>query len=63
MNSIENFCPRLSIVVPCYKEEAVLTETTRRLVDLIKRMINDGMIAANSSCCMSMMAVLMQRGR
>lgn len=39
---------RLVIVVPCYKEEAVLGETTQRLTDVIESLIAKGMIASNS---------------
>ncbi len=38
----------LYIVVPCYNEEEVLHETTRRLTDKLNRMIADGMIAGTS---------------
>lgn len=40
--------PVLAIVVPCYKEEAVLTETTRRLTDVIKALIAEALIAPAS---------------
>jgi glycosyltransferase involved in cell wall biosynthesis len=33
-------CPTLSIVVPCYNEEAVLPETVGRLLDFLGRMID-----------------------
>lgn len=35
----------LGIVVPCYNEEEVLSETTKRLVSIIDRMIEDNLIA------------------
>ena len=35
----------LAIVVPCYKEEAVLGETTVRLTELMKSMIKEKMIS------------------
>ena len=38
----------LAIVVPCYKEEAVLEETTRRLTALLDRLIAAGKISAES---------------
>ncbi len=38
----------LYIVVPCYNEEEVLHETTRRLTDKLNRMVADGMIAGTS---------------
>ncbi|MGN1157304.1 MAG: glycosyltransferase family 2 protein [Agathobacter sp.] len=40
--------PRLAIVVPCYKEEAVLPETTKRLGEVLQQMIDAGIIASNS---------------
>lgn len=39
----------LSIVVPCYNEEAVLPETARRLLELIARLRDAGKISARSS--------------
>jgi glycosyltransferase involved in cell wall biosynthesis/putative flippase GtrA len=38
----------LSIVVPCYNEEAVLMETTRQLADLLRQLIIEGKITPNS---------------
>ena len=38
----------LAIVVPCYKEEAVLGETTVRLTELMKSMIKEKMISEKS---------------
>lgn len=38
----------ISIVVPCYNEEAVLMETTRQLVDLLQQLIKEGKITRNS---------------
>lgn len=38
----------LSIVVPCYNEEAVLHETTRRLTDLLTELIADEKISEDS---------------
>lgn len=35
----------LGIVIPCYNEEEVLTETTKRLVSLIDRMVEGNMIS------------------
>lgn len=40
--------PKLSIVVPCYKEEAVLPETTKQLSNLLSQLINNKVIAENS---------------
>ena len=39
---------KLTIVVPCYNEEAVLAETTRRLMSLLDELIARGRIAADS---------------
>ena len=38
----------LYIVVPCYKEEAVLPETSRRLREKMKQLISEGKINRNS---------------
>lgn len=38
----------LAIVVPCYKEEEVLNETTRRLTALLNRMMNEGKVSSRS---------------
>ncbi|MEI7994638.1 MAG: glycosyltransferase [Methylococcaceae bacterium] len=38
----------VSIVVPCYNEEAVLLETTRQLADLLRQLIIEGKITPNS---------------
>lgn len=43
-----NELPRLAIVVPCYKEEAVLHETHRQLSQLTERMIKEQRIAPDS---------------
>ncbi|MCQ2229481.1 MAG: glycosyltransferase family 2 protein [Bacteroidales bacterium] len=43
--------PVLAIVVPCYKEEAVLPETTERLSAVIDSLISNGMISDNSYVC------------
>ena len=34
----------LYIVVPCYNEEAVLPETSKRMLELMEKMNNDGLI-------------------
>ena len=39
---------RLSIVVPCYNEEQVLQETTRRLLTLLDRLISAGKVGEDS---------------
>lgn len=41
----------LYIVVPCYNEEAVLTETTKRLTEKLTRMVNQGLISSESRIC------------
>jgi glycosyltransferase involved in cell wall biosynthesis len=38
----------VSIVVPCYNEEAVLAETTRQLADLLRKLIAAGKITPDS---------------
>lgn len=38
----------ISIVIPCYNEEAVLLETTRQLNQLLEQLIIEGKITANS---------------
>ena len=38
----------LYIVVPCYNEEEVLHETTKRLIDKLNRMTADGLISPDS---------------
>jgi glycosyltransferase involved in cell wall biosynthesis len=42
---------RLSLVVPCFNEEAVLPETTRRLGELLHRLIAHGRISEASHVC------------
>ena len=39
---------RLAIVVPCYKEELVLHETTSRLTQVLDDLVKDNLIATNS---------------
>lgn len=41
-------CEKLYIVVPCYNEEEVLIETSKRLLDKLNRMIDSGLISSNS---------------
>ena len=43
--------PRVAIVVPCFNEEEVLAETTRRLGDVIRGLAARGKIAAEGSVC------------
>lgn len=42
------FMNRLAVVVPCYKEEVVLAETTTRLSQILEELINDRLISADS---------------
>jgi glycosyltransferase involved in cell wall biosynthesis len=42
---------KLAIVVPCYNEEAVLPETTRRLAALLSEMIEAEAVSAESHIC------------
>lgn len=42
---------RLAIVVPCYNEEEVLPETSRRLLELLSRLQNDNLISSESLIC------------
>lgn len=39
---------RLAIVVPCYKEEDVLAETTKRLTEVIELLVTDKLVSPNS---------------
>ena len=39
---------RLAIVVPCYKEEAVLEETTKRLIQLLEELISEELVSEDS---------------
>lgn len=39
---------RLAIVVPCYNEEAVLTETTNRLTGVLDALVEEQLISCNS---------------
>ena len=39
---------RMAIVVPCYKEELVLHETTSRLTQVLDDLVKDNLVAANS---------------
>jgi glycosyltransferase involved in cell wall biosynthesis len=50
MNDPNKLSPiNLGIVVPCFNESAVLVETTTRLLTLLKRMREDGLINTQSS--------------
>lgn len=39
---------KLFVVLPCYNEEEVLPETSKRLLELYERMISDGIISSES---------------
>ena len=39
---------KLGIVIPCYNEEQVISETARRMVDLLDRLVSSGKIADDS---------------
>jgi glycosyltransferase involved in cell wall biosynthesis len=43
--------PLLTIVVPCYNEEAVLPETARRLEALLASMVDSGSVSRDSHVC------------
>ncbi|PWK07003.1 glycosyltransferase family 2 protein [Tumebacillus permanentifrigoris] len=45
---VESKLPVLSIVVPCYNEEDVLPETTKRLIEVLEDMIQDELIDFSS---------------
>lgn len=39
---------KLAIVIPCFNEETVLKETSRRLIEILELMIKDSLISADS---------------
>src|SRR4029079_6831102 len=41
----------LAVVVPCYNEEEVLPETSRRLLALLGRLVEEGVFTPQSSIC------------
>lgn len=43
--------PKLTIVVPCYNEQAVLLETAKRLSDVIRSLVEVGRVAQCSRVC------------
>ena len=49
MNNSDVARPKLGIVVPCFNEEAVLRETTSRLIPLLNRMSDEGLISDRSA--------------
>jgi glycosyltransferase involved in cell wall biosynthesis len=42
---------KLWLVIPCYNEEEVLPETSRRLEAIISALVNNGKIAPESRIC------------
>ena len=40
--------PKLAVVVPCYNEEEVLHETTRRLCEVLENLVKEGQISTDS---------------
>ncbi|MCX4030040.1 glycosyltransferase family 2 protein [Endozoicomonas sp. SM1973] len=48
MDLINNSAPTLAVVVPCYNEEEVLCETSKRLSTILLSLINDKLIDSNS---------------
>ena len=40
--------PRLALVIPCYNEEEVLPETSRRLIILLNQLIDQQLVDRNS---------------
>ena len=42
---------KLFLVIPCYNEEAVLPETSSRLLDKYERLISEGKISSESKIC------------
>ena len=45
------FCPTLTIVIPCFNEEEVLPETARRLDLLLSQLVVENRIAPDSHVC------------
>lgn len=41
--------PRLAVVVPCYNEEPVLSETTKRLTEIMQQLSSENLISKNST--------------
>lgn len=48
MKNSMNKTNRLAIVVPCYKEEDVLAETTKRLTEVLDLLVTDKLVSGNS---------------
>lgn len=42
---------KLAIVVPCYNEEEVLRETTKRLTEVLDNLVNERLVAEDSYIC------------
>lgn len=49
MDSVNRECPKLTIVIPCYNEEAVLPETINRLEQLIESLCAAGTVSSESA--------------
>lgn len=47
----QRLCKKLSIVIPCYNEEEVLHETSQKLVDLLRSLIEKEKIDIQSQIC------------
>lgn len=48
MEPTESITPRLAVVVPCYNEEAVLPDTTERLLKVLDELAAEGLATADS---------------
>jgi glycosyltransferase involved in cell wall biosynthesis len=46
---VQRTTPAIGLVIPCYNEEEVLGETSRRLLELLAQMRADGLISEDSS--------------
>ncbi len=46
---MDKFPPRLAVVVPCYNEEPVLPETTKRLTEIMQQLVSENLISKNSN--------------
>ena len=42
---------KLYLVIPCYNEEEVLPETSKRLLEKYEKLIDDGVIDSESKIC------------
>lgn len=48
MESENRACPRLFVVIPCYNEQEVLPETSKRILEKLGRMISAGLVDPKS---------------